>query len=130
MRFLAFARAAAALFVLSLLGPCLAPASADALPGETVISLTFDDGIKSQADLAAPVLASHGMNGTFYINSGNVGANSYYMTWSQVDGLRRGRQRDRRPPRSRTRGSRPSQPTSSDSRSATTPRRFGTAATR
>jgi peptidoglycan/xylan/chitin deacetylase (PgdA/CDA1 family) len=77
MRFLAFARAAAALFVLSLLGPCLAPASADALPGETVISLTFDDGIKSQADLAAPVLASHGMNGTFYINSGNVGANSY-----------------------------------------------------
>jgi len=87
MRFLAFARAAAALFVLSLLGPCLAPASADALPGETVISLTFDDGIKSQADLAAPVLASHGMNGTFYINSGNVGANSYYMTWSQVDGL-------------------------------------------
>ena len=87
MRFLAFARAAAALFVLFLLGPCLAPASADAIPGQTVVSLTFDDGIKTQADLAGPVLASHGMPGTFYVNSGNVGANSYYMTWSQVDGL-------------------------------------------
>ena len=54
---------------------------------QTVVTFTFDDGIKTQADLARPALAAHGMHGTFYINSGNVGANSYYMNWSQVDGI-------------------------------------------
>ena len=53
---------------------------------QTTVSLTFDDGIATQ-NLVRPVLASHGMHGTFFINSGNVGANSYYMTWSDVDAL-------------------------------------------
>jgi peptidoglycan/xylan/chitin deacetylase (PgdA/CDA1 family) len=85
MRILVFARAVAACFVLSLFAqPCLAPASAAA--GPTVVTLTFDDGIGSQY-AARSMFAAHGMHGTFYVNSGNVGANSYYMTWSQVDGL-------------------------------------------
>jgi peptidoglycan/xylan/chitin deacetylase (PgdA/CDA1 family) len=53
---------------------------------QTNVTLTFDDGIATQ-NLIRPVLASHGMRGTFFINSGNVGANSYYMTWSDVDAL-------------------------------------------
>ncbi len=63
-----------------------------ALPGistaraETVVSLTFDDGIATQ-NLVRPMLVSHGMQGTFFINSGNVGASAYYMTWSDVDQL-------------------------------------------
>jgi peptidoglycan/xylan/chitin deacetylase (PgdA/CDA1 family) len=63
-----------------------------ALPGisgaraATVVSLTFDDGIATQK-LVRPILASHGVHGTFFINSGNVGANAYYMAWSDIDAL-------------------------------------------
>jgi hypothetical protein len=32
-------------------------------------------------------LLSRGMRGTFHINSGTVGSNSYYMDWSDVDAL-------------------------------------------
>jgi peptidoglycan/xylan/chitin deacetylase (PgdA/CDA1 family) len=63
---------------------CAPPAAVGA---QTVVSLTFDDGTKSQYDVARPQLLAHGMPGTFFINSGNVGANSYFMTWSQIDQL-------------------------------------------
>ena len=53
---------------------------------DTVVSLTFDDGIASQLDAAA-MLEAHGMRGTFYINSGNIASKAYFMTWSQLDGL-------------------------------------------
>jgi len=53
---------------------------------QTVVTLTFDDGIASQ-NLARTALASYGMRGTFFINSGLVGSNAYYMTWLQVDAL-------------------------------------------
>ena len=33
------------------------------------------------------LLLSHNMRGTFHINSGLVGSNSYYMTWANVDAL-------------------------------------------
>jgi peptidoglycan/xylan/chitin deacetylase (PgdA/CDA1 family) len=48
-----------------------------------VVSLTFDDGRASQT-LAGPILQSHGMDGTFYVNSTKLGTSSYYMTWSDV----------------------------------------------
>jgi len=60
-------------------------ASADA--AQTVVSLTFDDGIATQYTQARSALAARGMHGTFYVNSGNVGANGYYMTWSNVSGI-------------------------------------------
>jgi peptidoglycan/xylan/chitin deacetylase (PgdA/CDA1 family) len=62
----------------------VAPAGAGA---QTVVSLMFDDGIATQFDNARPQLLAHGMLGTFYINSGNVGKYGYYMNWSQVDAL-------------------------------------------
>jgi peptidoglycan/xylan/chitin deacetylase (PgdA/CDA1 family) len=62
----------------------LAASAASANAAQTVVSLTFDDGIATQYTDARPALASHGMKGTFYINSGNLGANDYYMTWANV----------------------------------------------
>lgn len=53
---------------------------------ETVVSLTFDDGAASQL-FARDQLLAHRMRGTFYIISGAVGSNSYYMTWDDIAGL-------------------------------------------
>jgi peptidoglycan/xylan/chitin deacetylase (PgdA/CDA1 family) len=60
------------------------PARAGAAP--TVVSLTFDDGTATEYQ-ARSLLSSHGMLGTFYINSSKLGTDSYYMTWAQVDDL-------------------------------------------
>lgn len=51
-----------------------------------VVSLTFDDGYANQSTNAGPILAAHGMQGTFFVPSGLVGS-SGYMTWSQVSAL-------------------------------------------
>lgn len=60
------------------------PAKAHA--AQTVVSLTFDDG-RANAYPARSILSSHAMHGTFYLNSGGLGTDSYYMTWDQVAGL-------------------------------------------
>lgn len=59
-----------------------------AAPNQTIVSLTFDDGRQTQYSARAP-LASHGLRGTFYINSGLVAATTgdYYMTWGQIQDL-------------------------------------------
>lgn len=59
-----------------------APSGASA----TVVSLTFDDGYASQYTSARPLLASHGMHGTFFIPSNRIGTNTY-MSWQQVAAL-------------------------------------------
>ena len=49
------------------------PAGQTSTPaGGTVVSLTFDDGLRSQ-DVAAQLLADKGMAGTFYVNSSSIG---------------------------------------------------------
>jgi peptidoglycan/xylan/chitin deacetylase (PgdA/CDA1 family) len=81
--------------IVTLLRPMIAVAAlATALlvspPGvraETVVSLTFDDGIASQFHQARPQLNAHGMLGTFYVNSGTVGTDPYFMSWAEVDAL-------------------------------------------
>jgi peptidoglycan/xylan/chitin deacetylase (PgdA/CDA1 family) len=81
-------RRATAFAALALL--VLACASATPARAETVVSLTFDDGIDSQYVQARPQLNARGMLGTFFINSGTVGSdgpNGYYMGWSQIDTL-------------------------------------------
>src|SRR5687767_16005368 len=55
----------------------------------TVVSLTFDDGHASQ-HAVKDMLASHGMRGTFYVNSAKVGTSGYYMTWAQLDAIAAG----------------------------------------
>jgi peptidoglycan/xylan/chitin deacetylase (PgdA/CDA1 family) len=68
---------------LALLGPAVGRAGA-----ATVVSLTFDDGRQTQYAARAP-LAGHAMHGTFYVNSGLVGATTsdWHMTWSQLHDL-------------------------------------------
>jgi peptidoglycan/xylan/chitin deacetylase (PgdA/CDA1 family) len=51
--------------------------------GQTVVSLTFDDGTATQYQAGA-AMATHGMRGTFYVNSSRLGSSDYYMTWAQV----------------------------------------------
>lgn len=62
------------------------PSAAPASTPHLVVSLTFDDGYANQATAAAPILAAHGMQGTFFVPSGFVGT-SGYMNWSQVASL-------------------------------------------
>jgi peptidoglycan/xylan/chitin deacetylase (PgdA/CDA1 family) len=74
--------------VLSVLAVGLAGLVVGAAPaahaaGQTIVSLTFDDSQSSQYG-TLPVLKSHGMVGTFYVESGDVGTGSYYMTWPQI----------------------------------------------
>lgn len=47
-----------------------------------IVSLTFDDGFADQLVLG-PMLASRGMAGTFYVNSGRIG-NPGWLTWDQL----------------------------------------------
>jgi peptidoglycan/xylan/chitin deacetylase (PgdA/CDA1 family) len=52
-----------------------APVSAQPLvlaPGQTVVSISFDDGRASQVKGAA-MMKAHGLPGTFYVNSGTIG---------------------------------------------------------
>jgi len=51
----------------------------------TIVSLGFDDGYTSQYAVRS-TLASHGMHGTFFMISGNVGT-SGFMTWPQLAAL-------------------------------------------
>ena len=64
----------------------LAAFAPGAMAAQTIVSLTFDDGIATQ-NFARTQLTAHGMRGTFYLNSGDVGQNPYNMVWSDVDAL-------------------------------------------
>ena len=79
------ARTAVRIFLIAAALLAFLPASA--ARAQTIVSLTFDDGIQSQFTNGRPLLASHGMHGPFYINSGLVGSNSYYATWSQISAM-------------------------------------------
>jgi biofilm PGA synthesis lipoprotein PgaB len=54
------------------------------------IFITFDDGIKSLWTRADLVLANYGYRGTVYLITGRVGTKQpYYLTWQEVDKMRR-----------------------------------------
>jgi peptidoglycan/xylan/chitin deacetylase (PgdA/CDA1 family)/N-acetyl-beta-hexosaminidase len=75
------------LVVTGLVGLALAvPGTASA--ASTVVSLTFDDGWNSQ-QTAYSMLAAHGMRGTFYVNSSNIGQPGY-LTWAQLNAFNAG----------------------------------------
>ena len=54
-------------------------------PGQTVVSLTFDDGRASNA-MAGRMLAEHGLAGTFFVSSGKIGEPGF-LTLSDLDEL-------------------------------------------
>ena len=55
----------------------------------TVVSLTFDDGTISQL-LARDMLDQKGVKGTFYVNSGRIGAGPAFMDLSQIRSIAAG----------------------------------------
>ena len=66
--------------------PVLPSPPADPLvlePGQTVVTLTFDDGRASNAR-AAQIMTAHGLRGTFFINPDNVGQPGY-LTLADLD---------------------------------------------
>jgi peptidoglycan/xylan/chitin deacetylase (PgdA/CDA1 family) len=63
----------------------LSPLTTASASAETVVSLTFDDGLADQA-VALPLLASHGMPATFFVNSGSVDS-AGYMSWADLSDL-------------------------------------------
>jgi peptidoglycan/xylan/chitin deacetylase (PgdA/CDA1 family) len=77
-----FGRIGAVLLVTVSLGQFTVTPAAQAA-GETVVSLTFNDGLLSQYLHARPVLQAHNMTGTFYLSSKVVEANApgYMATW-------------------------------------------------
>jgi peptidoglycan/xylan/chitin deacetylase (PgdA/CDA1 family) len=59
-----------------------------AIPITVIVSLTFDDGIENQYQLAfLRALQPHNINGTFYINTGNTSVFDSSMTWAQLTTL-------------------------------------------
>lgn len=59
---------------------------AQAATTQTVVTLTFDHGLKNQMALR-PLLQKHGMHATFFVNSGHVGSSDYFMTWNDIHTL-------------------------------------------
>ena len=84
VRYAALAIMSALLLLLGITGPA-APARA-ATPHLTV-SLTFDDSDEDQYTNALPALESHGMHGTFYAITGQVGVDSGSLTVPQLQAI-------------------------------------------
>lgn len=70
------------LVLAALLGFC-----GTAFATQTYVSLTFDDSRASQVNAGA-ILEAHGVNGTFYVNSADVGSGSWNMTLADLGVLR------------------------------------------
>ena len=63
----------------------------DVLAAKTMVSLTFDDGLKSQYDLAfRKALQPRGMAGTFYDVSGLQDVDPQHMTWAELTAVNNG----------------------------------------
>jgi peptidoglycan/xylan/chitin deacetylase (PgdA/CDA1 family) len=59
--------------------------SLSAATAPTVVTIQFDDGVSDQY-AALPLLTSHGMHATFYVNSGVIG-DAAHMSWTQLQDL-------------------------------------------
>ena len=81
-RLRAWARAGIALAVAVAGSAALAAPPAQAAEGPVVVSLTFDDGLLNQYQLA-PLLAAQGVPATFYVNSGEINTGGT-MSWDQT----------------------------------------------
>lgn len=83
-------QSAIALFKLVLIGFfCVAaliqPVQSASVRWLTIVSLTFDDGLTQS--LAGDILAAHGMQGTFYVNSDLIDSGGSYLTKAELDAL-------------------------------------------
>jgi len=51
---------------------------------EGAVSLTFDDGMRSQLEVALPILAENGLRATFYVNSRGPDWRGLLAPWKAV----------------------------------------------
>jgi hypothetical protein len=71
----------------AVLGACAAASPPTAAAANTVVTLTFDNGLLSQKALQ-PLLKQHGLRATFFVNSGHIATDSYYyMSWEHLQSL-------------------------------------------
>lgn len=59
------------------------PSRLPAIPPKTVV-LTFDDAVKSQLTVVAPLLKQLGFHATFFITQAWMSDKDYFMTWAEV----------------------------------------------
>jgi peptidoglycan/xylan/chitin deacetylase (PgdA/CDA1 family) len=60
---------------------------AHATVSPVVVTIQFDDGNANQYTDAFPILQSHGMVATFYVNTNHIEADADHMTWAQLTDL-------------------------------------------
>jgi peptidoglycan/xylan/chitin deacetylase (PgdA/CDA1 family) len=66
-----------------------APGAEDpVIPPKTVV-LTFDDAVKSQLEIVAPMLKEYGFGATFFISHGWMNDREHFMSWEEVAQLHR-----------------------------------------
>jgi peptidoglycan/xylan/chitin deacetylase (PgdA/CDA1 family) len=53
-------------------------------PALLLPAVTFDDGYRSDCEIALPILQKHGMTARFFITAGWTGERAAYMDWSQL----------------------------------------------
>jgi len=55
---------------------------------QSALTLTFDDGTQDHATYALPILNSHGIKGTFFVITGNLGSGNWHDgTWDQFKAI-------------------------------------------
>lgn len=59
-----------------------------ALP-EKPILITFDDGYRNNYENAYPILKKYGLTATVFLVTDTVGTNDWYLTWPQVEEMRK-----------------------------------------
>src|ERR1044071_1757183 len=57
--------------------------ASEPIPPKTVV-LTFDDAVKSQLDVVAPLLKEYGFGATFFISHAWMNDREHFMTWEEV----------------------------------------------
>ncbi|MDH5527856.1 MAG: polysaccharide deacetylase family protein [Nitrospirota bacterium] len=71
-------------------GVSLEQLHAGAIPVESrPVVITFDDGAASDREVALPLLAEFGFHATFFITTGRVDTGPEWLSWDDVDSLRR-----------------------------------------
>ena len=58
--------------------------SSQLLNARKAVCITFDDGLKSDFDLARPILDRYGLRATFFVVVDRIGTEGY-MSWSQLE---------------------------------------------
>lgn len=53
-----------------------------------ILAITFDDGFKTDLDVAYPILRARGVRGTSYIIGSRPGTDPRYMTWEEIKQLK------------------------------------------